>query len=268
VPEVDHYAPGTPCWVDVVCGDIGEAVIFYEELFGWRLGPTEGGYGVFTLDGPGFTDAVVAGIGPAEPGQRAVWSTYVSVADIDATLSAAEQAGGTILQPATDVADAGRGGAFVDPTGATLSVWQPGAHIGARAAGVPGTRAWSELVTGDVAGAGRFYADVFGWRIATATVNNTQYAVAHVGEVGVAGIAVPPRSSGLSVHWSVTFAVADCDKAAEIVRSMGGRVTLGPTDVPDVGRFAAVAAPGGETFSVLAVPNPLIADLAVPEGPR
>lgn len=264
MPEVDHYAPGTPCWVDVVCSDIGEAVIFYEELFGWRLGPTEGGYGVFTLDGPGFTDAVVAGIGPAEPGQRPVWSTYVSVADVEATLAAAEKAGGGIVAPATAVADAGRGGAFVDPTGATLSVWQPGAHVGSRAAGVPGTRVWSELVTNDVARAGRFYADVLGWRIGTARVNGADYAVAHVGEVGVAGIAAPPRTAGLPVHWSVTFAVADCDAAAETVRRMGGRVTLGPTDVRDVGRFAAVAAPGGETFSILAVGNPLVSDLAVP----
>ena len=261
MPEVDFYAPGTPCWVDVVCADVGEAVVFYEELFGWRLGDTEGGYGVFTLDGPDVEAAVVAGIGPCAPGQAPVWSTYVCVADVDATLAAAERAGGSVVQPATDVADAGRGGAFVDPTGATLSVWQPGTHIGARAGGMPGTRVWSELVTSNVTRASRFYTQVLGWQIGNAVVNGADYAVAHAGGVGVAGLAAPPRSVGLPVHWSVTFAVADCDSAAETVAHFGGRITLGPTDVPDVGRFAAVVAPGGESFSILAVSNPVLRDI-------
>lgn len=267
MPGVDFYAPGTPCWVDVVCSDIGEAAVFYEELFGWRLGDTEGGYGVFTLDGPDFTGAVVAGIGPAAAGQAPVWSTYVCVEDVEATLAAAARAGGSVVQEATDVSDAGRGGAFVDPTGATLSVWQPGTHVGSRAAGVPGTRVWSELVTTDVPKASRFYAHVLGWKMGTAKVNGAEYSVAHAGGVGVAGMAAPPRGARLPTHWSVTFAVADCDASADVVRRSGGAVTLGPTDVSGVGRFAAVAAPGGETFSILAVTNPVLRDVRPTGGP-
>ena len=29
------FAPGTPCWVDLLSSDVDKAKIFYGELFGW-----------------------------------------------------------------------------------------------------------------------------------------------------------------------------------------------------------------------------------------
>jgi len=54
-------------------------------------------------------------------------------------------------------------------------------------------------------------------------------------------------------HWMIYFGVADCDASCEQVRSLGGSVSVPPTDVPGVGRFAVVADPTGAFFSVIAL---------------
>jgi predicted enzyme related to lactoylglutathione lyase len=246
VPEIDRYAPGTPCWVDVVSRDIDATAEFYGALFGWELGGTDDGFGLFTLD-----DLVVAGIGPCGPDQNPVWSTYISVQDADATVALAEKAGGSVLMAPVDVDAAGRGAAFIDPTGGVISIWQPRAHIGARVADAPGVRCWSELITPDLNRAQAFYVRVFGWTISTAAVGGSAYSVAVVDGEAVAGLVEPPNDVGLPPHWSVTFAVEDCDAGLATVERFGGVIAIGATDIPNVGRFGAVAAPSGETFSIL-----------------
>ena len=53
------------------------------------------------------------------------WTTYVSVADADATTAAVTANGGQVLMPPMDVLDVGRMAIFMDPAGAMFSVWQP-----------------------------------------------------------------------------------------------------------------------------------------------
>ncbi len=246
MPEIESYAPGTPCWVDVVSRDVETSAAFYQELFRWELGLTDGGFGLFTLDG-----LVVAGIGPCQSEQAPVWSTYVSVTDADGTVEAAVKAGGQILMAPVDIPAAGRGAAIVDPAGGVISLWQPGYHIGARVIDEAGARCWSELITSDVVGARDFYSEVFGWSISSADMSGTEYSVATVDGQGVAGLVQPPVEVGLPTHWSVTFAVADCEDALATVRRHNGIVAIDLTEIAGVGRFAAVAAPGGENFSIL-----------------
>ena len=72
------------------------AAAFYGALFGWEsppLPPEAGGYRLALLDGK-----VIGGIGPLQSeGQPPAWTTYVSVADADATAVAVGRAGGTVL---------------------------------------------------------------------------------------------------------------------------------------------------------------------------
>lgn len=246
MPEIQRYAPGMPCWVDVVSRDVEASAAFYGALFGWELGGTDAGFGLFTLG-----DLVVAGIGPCQPDQDPVWSTYLNVDDADATVALVEKAGGTVLMSPVDVDRAGRGAAFIDPTGGVISVWQPRAHIGARVVDEPGSRCWSELITPNLDRAQAFYVEVFGWTISTASVGGSAYSVATIGGQAVAGLVEPPNNVGIPPHWSVTFEVEDCDAGLATVERFGGVVAIGATDIPNVGRFGAVAAPTGETFSIL-----------------
>jgi hypothetical protein len=61
----------------------------------------------------------------------AMWSTYISTPDVEATAAKVADAGGSTLMPPMQVMAAGHMAIFADPAGATFSIWQPNEHIGA-----------------------------------------------------------------------------------------------------------------------------------------
>ena len=67
----------------------------------------------------------------------------------------------------------------------------------------------------------------------------------HDGDERAAGFppAIPP-------HWSVCFAVADCDAIVAKARELGATVTNEPMDMP-IGRFAGLIDPQGASFTVM-----------------
>jgi predicted enzyme related to lactoylglutathione lyase len=249
--ERTSYAPGTPSWVDLGTPDIDAAVAFYGGLFGWRIeeGPPEaGGYRMCMLG-----DKPVAGMGPLTgDGQPSAWSTYVSVADADATAKAVDAAGGMTFVPPMDVLTVGRMAVFADPTGAAISVWQPRDHIGAGLVNEPGTFCWNELVVRDAAAATPFYEQVFGWKAVDSGMEGMTYTLFDNGGEQIAGMlqmddSFPPQVPN---HWMVYFSVDDCDAAVEKVTSLGGKVMMPASDSP-VGRMAACLDSTGAAFSVI-----------------
>ena len=247
MPEMTKYEPGTPSWVDLGAPDPAAAARFYGELFGWTFepaGPVEetGGYGMFTLRGKN-----VAGLGPQmDQSKPPYWSTYISVADVEATLARVEVDGGRILMEAMDVFEAGRMAIVADPTGAQLSLWQPKQMIGADIVNEPGALCWNELDTNDTHVAGNFYERVFGWRPSPMDMDGVQYTLFMLGETGVAGMM---HMDGPPV-WSVSFAVADCDATVAKAKELGGSVVAEPQDIA-VGRYAIVADADGAPFGVI-----------------
>ena len=161
--ERTSYKPGTPSWVDLGVPDTAKAAQFYGAIFGWDAAidprPEAGGYGMFTIGGKN-----VAGVGPQQnPDMPPFWTVYVTVADIDTSVATATAAGATVIAPVMDVFDAGRMAVLRDPVGSFISMWQPNEHIGAQLVNEPGTFAWNELATTDLAAAKTFYTTVFGW---------------------------------------------------------------------------------------------------------
>ena len=82
-------------------------------------------------------DQDVAGMMKLSPEMQAggmppVWSTYVTVADVDASTKQVAGLGGTVLNGPMDVMDAGRMSIIADPAGAVLCIWQPKENIGAQ----------------------------------------------------------------------------------------------------------------------------------------
>ena len=247
MPEMTKYEPGTPSWVDLGAADIAAAARFYGDLFGWTFepaGPVEetGGYGLFTLRGKN-----VAGLGPQmDQSQPPYWSTYVSVADVEATLARVEVDGGKILMEPMDVFEAGRMAIITDPTGAQLSLWQPKEMIGADIVNEPGALCWNELNCNDTHAASNFYERVFGWTASPLDMGGIEYTLFMLGTNQVAGLLamdVPPR-------WNISFAVADCDATVAKAKERGGSVIEEPQDLP-VGRYAILADPEGAHFGVI-----------------
>lgn len=245
--------PGVPNWVDLSTDDLFDATRFYAGLFGWTAHvspePESGGYTTFQLDG-----LAVAGAGPLfGEGQPTAWSTYIATADADAVADRVDAAGGKVLVAPFDVLDQGRMAAFLDQAGAPFSVWQPMTMRGAELFDAPGSLTWNELTTRDVDGSKAFYAAVFGWQARDGAIGDVPYVFWDCEEESVAGM-MPMTGRGwpvdLAPHWMVYFAVADCDHTADRAVTLGGQVSVPPTEFP-MGRFAVINDPQGGTFSIL-----------------
>ena len=245
-----EHPPGTPTWVDLATPDVDAAIAFYGELFGWSApAPAEGGggYRMFEQDAK-----VVAGVGPIMgPGQPTAWTSYVSVADADATVAAARAAGGMVLLEPMDVMEAGRMAVVADPVGAALGLWQPGRHGGAELFNEPVSLAWNELNTRDVEAPKPFYRAVFGWEAETVPQGDHVYTSWQLDGRPVGGMVELPSQAPAEVpsHWLAYFAVNDPDATAERATAAGGRLVFGPMEIP-AGRFAVLADPQGATFGI------------------
>jgi predicted enzyme related to lactoylglutathione lyase len=107
---------------------------FYEQAFGWQmehLGPEMGQYTVITTTesagGRPTTPGTINGgfyTKTSDPASHHP-SVVVGVGDIEAAMSAVEQAGGTVSRPAQEIPGVGMFASFNDPEGNRLSLLQP-----------------------------------------------------------------------------------------------------------------------------------------------
>jgi predicted enzyme related to lactoylglutathione lyase len=119
---------GAMVWNELHTPDPGTARAFYSAVFGHSYTPIPGAeefdYTTIDGDGPGGT---MGGLGEMAPGTEGVpphWLTYFQVADTDATLKAAEAAGGRSLGGPHD-SPYGRMATLQDPQGGIFAVIQP-----------------------------------------------------------------------------------------------------------------------------------------------
>jgi len=113
---------------------------------------------------------------------------------------------------------------------------------------------WYELTTSDQDAAEAFYRAVVGWRMADAGQPGMRYTVLSAGDRGIGGVtALPPEAAraGARPGWLGYVGVPDTDGAAKRIAEAGGAIHRGPDDIPNVGRFAVVADPGGAAFMLL-----------------
>lgn len=248
--EINEYAAGTPCWIDLGCDDIGRAASFYSALFGWNVSepiPEAGGYRLASL-----RDRQVAGLGPQMNPGPPFWATYIRTDDTEETLDKVREAGGTVVMDTTEVMDQGIMGIFHDNQGAVCSLWQPMAHRGSGLANEHGSLTWNELSARDVDAAMAFYPAVFGWIADVKDDGEMPYTEWQLDGRTIAGMAgmMPEVPESAHPHWSVCFAVDDCDDAVAKVSELGGSIQTSPTDIPP-GRFAVVRDDQGAEFAVM-----------------
>ncbi|GFO64207.1 VOC family protein [Geomonas paludis] len=111
---------GAFSWFELTTDDVAAAQSFYGRLFGWSTERWDGeaDYTLIKVAGK-----EVAGMAPAGPGRRKPlgWGVYVTVTDVDQTAAKAEELGGKVLVPPTDIPRVGRFCVLQDPQGAVLS---------------------------------------------------------------------------------------------------------------------------------------------------
>jgi uncharacterized protein len=110
---------------------------------------------------------------------------------------------------------------------------------------------WHELHTTDRAKASKFYATLLGWETKEVTMDpGDPYILCHRAGQQEAGITKSKAPASVPSHWIPYIAVDDVDQAAAKVTELGGKILLAPTEIPTIGRFAAVKDPQGAPFAI------------------
>jgi len=264
------YQHGLFSFVDISSPDPAASKSFYTSLFGWDAEDQhdpDGNY-IYTMFSLG--GKTVAGLGP-QPGEGdqalpAMWNSYISVDDLNATVDGWTFARGTVVMPPMDVFDAGRMAVVADPEGAIVALWQADQTVGAEVFNDPGALSWNELNTRDAAAARDFYGKVLGWDFEV-------YQSEGAADYWLIKLRDKKKGSPLSdddynggiltlgddfpaevpAYWGIYFTTDDVDRDAAKVAELGGAVMAGPMDTP-AGRMAVVNDAAGAIFTLLTPP--------------
>ena len=121
-------APGTFCWVELLCRDADKARDFYGKVAGWEMRDMDmGPGGIYTILAPqGAPEGDgVGGIQPMGEDDKgpACWLPYVAVEDIDASTAKVTALGGAVHVPVTEIPGMGRFSVVSDNGGAMLALY-------------------------------------------------------------------------------------------------------------------------------------------------
>jgi predicted enzyme related to lactoylglutathione lyase len=242
-------------WHDLMTTDFERSIAFYEALFGWTFETMPMG------DGPDYTmikagGKPIGGIVPQEEsdGIPSHWLGYVAVDDVDATVAAAEEAGGVAPIPGTDIPSVGRFAVVAGPHGGTVSPFRSleGSAEEPPAPPAPGAFCWDQLVARDPEAAAHFYEAAFGWGVVAKEIEGagTYWVFQSKGGDRAGMIQAPPHGEDHPDFWLAYVEVADVDEATRKVGELGGEILMPPADIPGVGRFSVTADPTGALLAL------------------
>lgn len=265
--EITKYPHGAFSWIELTTPDPDKAKQFYAGLFGWTYKdmPVTGGmhYTMVHLDGKPVAGLYLLSSEMQQMGITTNWGSYITVNNVDETTAQVTAAGGSVIEQPFEVMDSGRMSLIQDPTGATVCLWQPRAHIGSSFYQRPGALCWNELYTTDVPAAAAFYTTLLGWKGGLDTANGVEYGgFHHAGDVPVAVIMpttqaafdtmpIPRELQAMPPHWVIYLGVEDVDASAAKVETLGGTVLQAPAEHAGY-KFAFVQDPLGATFFIIA----------------
>jgi len=256
MPNIDHHAPGTFCWVELATIDPAAAKSFYGSLFGWKandipMGP-DAVYTMFELDGREAAAGYKLRPDQLEYGVPPHWLVYIAVTNADESAARVAELGGKLSSPVFDVAEHGRMAIVHDPTGATFAIWQAKAHTGIQIGGVDGTLCWADLNSPHRDKAVPFYSGLFGWQFDPGK-DGDMSGYLHIKNGGeYIGGALPAKylPPGTPSHWLAYFLTSNCDASTEKAKSLGANVMIAPSDIEGAGRYSVVGDPQGAVFAL------------------
>lgn len=114
-------------------------------------------------------------------------------------------------------------------------------------ANVKGTPIWYELLTNDADASKAFYEEVIGWKVTSPEQGGVKgYRMFETDSGFVGGmmqLSAEMRAGGAKPTWLFYVGVDDVDATAKKVAAKGGKVTMKPFDLPNVGRIAMISDP-------------------------
>jgi uncharacterized protein len=249
--------PGKFVWHDLTTEDPAASKKFYAALLGWEYSETTVLGRPYSVARLGKTP--VAGIHPPNPdrGKTAShWLSYMSVPDVEATVTKAKAAGGDVLAGPLDVGTVGRAAVLKDPQGAPFGLVR-------LSAGDPpdppkpveGAFFWNEYLTHDLAPTLAFYNGLFPYEMTTSkSEENAAYVVLKSDRPRAGVFRLPDSQSQVPQSWLPYVLVSDPAGLAARVPGLGGRVLLEPSPQHRKGSLAVVADPAGAVVALQKFP--------------
>ena len=115
----------------------------------------------------------------------------------------------------------------------------------------PGRFCWNELMTSDVAGAKKFYGELFGWQLEDTPCGGMDYTTIKLNDDEIGGLMKKPAEAGnMPPMWGSYVTVTDVDTTAAKAVAMGGAICVPAQDIPDTGRFCVSKDPQGAMLSL------------------
>jgi len=253
--------PGDFIWYELMTTDGDAATRFYEAVVGWKIhegSPEYKGYRMIGRDDGGnaggilpLTDEMLQG------GAKPIWLGYINVSDVDEKVSAIRQAGGTIHLPPTDIPNVGRIAMVSDPQGAPFYVMkpippadQPDAKSDVFSRSAVQRCGWNELLTTDEKAARQFYGQQFGW------TSDNFMPMGDLGEYRFfdhhgEGIGAVFNTPDDGPRWRFYFRVPSIAAAKDAAEKAGGKIVMGPMQVPTGDWIIGGTDPQGAEFALV-----------------
>lgn len=112
----------------------------------------------------------------------------------------------------------------------------------------PGRFVWHDMMTTDAARSATFYCSLLGWQFEEKAMQGCIYRMILAGPGPIGGII---EEKGIPYpNWLPYIAVNDVDATAKKIASLGGKVNVGPMEIPNTGRFAIANDPMGAWFAI------------------
>lgn len=245
---------GNFVWYELMTTDPEAAKTFYGTVVGWSMQEMSNAGMPYTILMAG--DAMAAGLmgmPPDAKGAPANWMGYVGVDDVDAACEKAKSLGGKVHMPPRDIPDMGRFAVLEDPQGAFFSIYK-----GLRepepppSKGAPRRIGWHELYASDWEKDFAFYSAMFGWKKGDPVPIGEMgiYQLFNNGGDDVGGMFNKPPEVPVC-FWLYYFTVPDFDAATGRVTSAGGKVLVGPMEVPGGAWIVQCQDPQGAMFALV-----------------
>lgn len=244
-------------WYELATPDAPAAQTFYQHVIGWDAKDAGMPGLAYTLLSTGAQ--MVGGIwsmagADCDEGAKPGWVGYIGVENVDAHAGRVKECGGSILRPPADIPEVGRFAVAADPYGAVFMLFKGSGEMGAPAApGSPGHIGWHELHAGDGAGAFAFYSKLFGWTKAEAMDMGAQgvYQIFAIDGVPAGGMMTRMPETP-APFWLYYVNVKAIDPALQRVAEAGGKLIMGPMEVPGGSWIAQCLDPQGVIFAMVA----------------
>ena len=121
---------GKISWSELISTDFETSCTFYQELFGWKAtvvpGRGDAQYALLTTtdDREPFAGILEMPEHPKLNGMPSCWQTYVTVSDLDFSVTKATAIGAQVVVPVMDIPNIGKIAAVKSPEGAVISMIQ------------------------------------------------------------------------------------------------------------------------------------------------